>query len=328
MKVWMDEDTGRSLRWYDIWSRFQPRTPMGQRAKESLSPFYAGGGEGVAAVAGGTGRVTGSPEFPGGLGRRVEELLKRLPDPSAVLRMLERRETPKVSDWFRLKQFLWQGRLLREWIPEAAPDSRFRTRKEEWREGIALMDPGSVPSAAFALTPALDPRLGPLKPAATRKSDGRKKPGNEWQRLWRKTIRCGETGRGNGWWTVTPPSWKDTGDPRVLRVRETPFEVICRPSPTREETEAIRRLNLAKEELEAVERESSDPPSPLSNRNFPSLRRPWRRWPTLTCYWARMQAAEGWDGTRPLPGESYRIRGGVHPLALDPWRSRGEVSPR
>src|SRR5690606_13372910 len=77
-------------------------------------------------------------------GRRVEELLKRLPDPSAVLRMLERRETPKVSDWFRLKQFLWQGRLLREWIPEAAPDFRFRTQEEEWREGIALMDPGSV----------------------------------------------------------------------------------------------------------------------------------------------------------------------------------------
>lgn len=77
----------------------------------------------------------------------MEKRLKRLPDPTAVLRMLERGEIPQVSDWFRLKQFLWQGRLLREMIPEAAPDFRFRTRKEEWREGIALLDPGPHPSA-------------------------------------------------------------------------------------------------------------------------------------------------------------------------------------
>ena len=324
MKVWMDEDTGRSLRWYDIWSRFQPRTPMGQRAKESLSPFMPGEEKEWQRSLAEQEGLRAARNSRADWGRRVEELLKRLPDPSAVLRMLERRETPKVSDWFRLKQFLWQGRLLREWIPEAAPDFRFRTRKEEWREGIALMDPGSVPSAAFALTPALDPRLGPLQ---SRRDEEERRAGEARERAATVVEEDYPLRRNReGEWVVdrhSPLLKKILEDPRVLRVRETPFEVICRPSPTREETEAIRRLNLAKEELEAVEREILTRLVASFQPKLPFLAEAVEEMAHLDLQWARMQAAEGWDGTRPLPGESYRIEGGVHPLVAETLEQQG-----
>lgn len=322
----MDETTRRSLRWHEIWSRFQPRTPMGQRAKETLSPFMPGEEKewqrSLAEQEGLWAARNSREEW----GLQVEKRLKRLPDPTAVLRMLERGEIPQVSDWFRLKQFLWQGRLLREMIPEAAPDFRFRTRKEEWREGIALLDPGPHPSAAFALTPALDPRLGPLQ---SRRDEEERRAAEAGERAAAAVEEDYSLRRNReGEWVVdrhSPVLKQMMEDPRVLRVRETPFEVICRPSPTQEETEAIRRLDRIREELEAVEREVLTRLVASFQPKLPFLAVAVEEMVHLDLQWARMRAAEEWGGTRPLPGESYRIEGGIHPLVADTLELQGRT---
>lgn len=322
----MDETTRRALRWHEIWSRFQPRTPMGQRAKETLSPFMPGEEKewqrSLAEQEGLWAARNSREEW----GLQVEKRLKRLPDPTAVLRMLERGEIPQVSDWFRLKQFLWQGRLLREMIPEAAPDFRFRTRKEEWREGIALLDPGPHPSAAFALTPALDPRLGPLQ---SRRDEEERRAAEAGERAAAAVEKDYSLRRNReGEWVVdrhSPVLKQMMEDPRVLQVRETPFEVICGPSPTQEETEAICRLDRVREELEAVEREILTRLVASFQPKLPFLAVAVEEMVHLDLQWARMRAAEEWGGTRPLPGESYRIEGGIHPLVADTLELQGRT---
>ncbi|PTX62468.1 MutS-like protein [Melghirimyces profundicolus] len=321
----MDDLTRRALRWEDVWSKFRPRTPMGQRAKESLPPFMPGEESEWQEV------LTEQQQLLQAFGNdpagadRVDYHLSRLTDPTGVIRMLESGEVPKVSDWFRVKTFLWHGEKLSSLIRKAVPRFRMETAAEEWASALRLLNPAPSLGPSFSLSDDFDSRLKALR-RAWEEEDRRVRETAE--RTARDVERDFPLRRnGEGEWVVDRRSGHLPAlerDSRIRRVRETPFDAVFRPVSTPKRKEALRRREIAAARLEAVQGEVLEGLAASFRSRTGFLTRAVEEMGRLDLQRARAELAKGWGGVRPEPDpDVFRIVGGVHPAVAASLESKG-----
>ncbi|WP_309864959.1 MutS-related protein [Desmospora profundinema] len=322
----MDNQSRRALRWAEIWDRFRPLTPMGQRAKKALSPFMPTEVATWECHLDEQERCLKRAEQDPDWESRVGESLSRIPDVEPVVTQLERGGVPPIVGWFRLKALVWHGRKLAAEWPLGERESILRDRKA-WEAVWRIVNPGPVAQPSFALDDALDPRLSSLR---------RKVAQWERERMDAEEERAREVERQHhvrrnrdGEWIVereSVPYRALLSDPRVERVRETPFEGVFRPLGTDRGRQAFSRRQQAEEELEQVEQEVLASLAEQMRPHLHNLRQMLLEVVRIDLQWARIQTAREWNGIRPrLDADAFRLEGAVHPLTASALARQGRT---
>ncbi|WP_246064910.1 MutS-related protein [Melghirimyces algeriensis] len=320
----MDNLTRQAIRWEALWLRFQPRTPMGQRAKRSLSPFMPGEEtEWQACLVEQEHLLEAFRRDPEWMSR-MEIHLSKTPDPTQTVRMLESGEIPKASDWFRIKSFLWHGWHLCSMVRNEIPGFRLKREASEWKRVLSLLNPDPPLSPNFFLSSAYDSRLKERREQVEKENRWVRKA--EEQAVLDVERDFPIQQNGDGEWVVDrrSPHFLDMkNDSRVQLVRETPFDGVFCPV----ETEVLKAARMRREEantdLEAVEHDVFQQLAETFRPYIPFLRDAILDLATLDVQWARVKMAESYNGTRPKwEAESYRIQGGIHPLVAESLKEK------
>ncbi|WP_240511943.1 MutS-related protein [Paludifilum halophilum] len=322
----MDEPTEKALLWHRVWSRFQPSTPMGQQAKGLLSPFMPGEERQWQASLSEQERIMECRKKRPDWASRVEAHLCRLPDIRPILKRMRRGGTPGVADWFRVKQFLWEGRACRRRLAEAGLERALPGDEGRWEAVLRQLNPESRLHPSFSLSDAYDPELADLR--------------NRWSEWDRRFREAGEQQADNverdygirrnleGEWVVDR-RFADLprlqADPRLRMVRGTPFEWIFQPVQTEEEKEAGACRESLQRRLEEKEAEVLHRLADRLRAETDFLEQAVREVKRFDLQWARVRAAETWEGTCPtLSQGEYRLEGGVHPAVQESLREEGD----
>ncbi|SDW38269.1 MutS domain V [Marininema mesophilum] len=324
----MDEWTKEALLWPEVWARFRPLTSMGQRAKKSLPPFIPGEEkewqQALAIQESLYQRAQEDPDWTA----RIDGALNKLPDIETILLNLEQAGIPGVTDWFRLQEFLRFGNRLRKWIKDCSLERWPDLNLSVWDEAMSLLNPGSGSriQESFSLERGLDPRLESLT----------KRKLQLERRLFEETECCATAveqdypllrNRDGEWIVDRAASYIEAmrQDARIERTRETAFEAIFRPLPS---LEIVKYM----EEVAAVERERAGVTEEVLGRlaehmlpHVTDLRRVLVAITQLDLDWARMRAAQSWQGVRPTEGDAFVIQGGVHPVMEQRLKGEGRT---
>jgi DNA mismatch repair protein MutS2 len=325
--MWLDETTRRELGLIECLRHFRPHSRMGREAAGNLAPYLPGQEEEWERI------LRQQEEIRERLSRhpRMKEelaaLLEDLPDPSEVLTMLEQGETPSLTQWFRLKRFLWgvlewNRRMNQLGMPDECSLDEESGALTEMLLGLLNPDPPLRPS--FSLDDGFDSRLKPMR---------------KQLRTWERTVREGRRERALrveedhgiranrfGEWVVPRGSAQDTGlrkDPRVRLVRETVYDAVHVLDEAVDD-EIGREIGELRERIEAVEREVLEGLVPRFRPHVGMMRTWLGRMVHFDLQWARLRAADIWGGTRPRhdPGRMELDRA-VHPGVADKLREQG-----
>ncbi|MFC4077293.1 lysine 5,6-aminomutase reactivase ATPase KamC [Salinithrix halophila] len=316
--MWMDDGTKQALLWAEVWDRFRPLTPMGQQAKRSLPPFLPGEEAAWQASLARQETLSGTINDDPDWAERVEGRLRKLPDPGMVLLHLERGGAPGITDWFRLKQFLWHVRGLGALLNEKGLTGWLSANPSEWTQTFRLLNPSQREEPGFSLDQGYDPHLTALAKRLDDLDQRRRlvvdARASEIERDY--GIRRGREGE----WAVDrtlPILNRMRQDPRLDRVRETPFETVFRPlSSPEEEALAEEAASLEKEREELVQDVLEI--LAVSVRPFgPFLTKALEEVTHFDLAWAKVRAAMEWRGVRPRPSMVFSLEDGVHPVLQD-----------
>ncbi len=325
--MFLDESTQAAIYWSQIWSRFQPLTPMGREAKRELLPFMPGQETAWENTLHEQELLWQSEEKDPDWGRRIETYLRKVPDIENVLFSLERDEQLGVSDWFILKQFVWQVRLWRKSLEEQDLEDWTTIKEEVWESLLTLLNPTPPLTPSFYLADAYDQRLSALR----KRLQSLEKQIREHREEAAKRIEAEFGVRRNraGEWVVE----RDRevvkhleADQRLGRVRETPFDVVFVLLPTKVEEAWVSEREQVLDEIKQVEKEVC---RRLAREVRPFLSQLVSAVEELTHFdlqWARMRAAQEWRGCRPhLAADKVQIRGGFHPVIAEQLEEKGQL---
>lgn len=310
----MDDWTKRALLWDTIWSLFQPQTPMGQQAKASLPPFLPGEEEAWQSMLGVQEELLEKQNQNPAWARQVERHLSQLPDIRQVIRRLDRGENPGLSDWFQVKQFLWQGRAGRSRLREEGMCQGMNTADTDWERAFRKLNPEPKWTPAFSLSDSFSPELAALRQTWAKWRQRRHSAHDRQVREVEKEY--GIKPNHEGEWVVDQRASHRSqmeSDSRLVAVRRTPFDHVFQLVPSSEEKEALLRQQKTEEMLKQTEAEVL---AELADRMRPEtgfLYQAVEEWTRFDLLWARVQAAKTWKGVRPVQGKEFRITGGRHP---------------
>jgi len=108
---WMDQLTAEWIEWNVLWQALKPRTLQGQRYKKELKPFVTGQEEvwqEEIKICRAIEPLVHQTEKKD----QVEDAFRAIKDPMLFLQLLRKGESGNVTDWFELKQFLWEARII------------------------------------------------------------------------------------------------------------------------------------------------------------------------------------------------------------------------
>ncbi|PTM56839.1 MutS-related protein [Desmospora activa] len=321
---WMDEQSQQALLWPQVWARFQPLTPMGQRAKKELSPFQPGDEDAWERCIQEQERCLKRAEQDPDWEVRLEENLTSIPDAEAVVAELERESVPSLLGWFRLKGLIWYGRqVIAAWPEEVAVgvDSEMQT----WEDVLRIFNPELIRKPSFALNDAFDPRLADIRQEVA--ACERKRVEVREERAGAIEQKYGVKRNHAGEWIVERGNAVYEGlmaDPQVEKVRDSPFEGVFSLLTTEEERNVLVQRQQAEEELEQVEQEVL---STLARRIRPYLswlQRVLQEVVWIDLQWARVRLARKWNGVPPqLDRDVFHLKGAVHPAVVASLEQKG-----
>lgn len=287
---------------------------MGQQAKASLPPFLPGEEEAWQSMLGVQEELLEKQNQKPAWALQVERHLSQLPDIRRIIRCLELGENPGLSDWFQVKQFLWQGRAGRSRLREEGMCQGMNTADTDWERVFRKLNPEPKWTPAFSLSDSFSPELAALR--------------RTWAK-WRqrchlahdRQVREVEKEYGmkpnhEGEWIVDQRASLRSqmeSDSRLMAVRRTPFDQVFQLVPSSEEKEALLQQQKIEERLKQMEAEVL---AELADRMRPEtgfLYQAVEEWTQFDLLWARVQAAKAWNGVRPVLGKEFQITGGRHP---------------
>ncbi|MDN4592849.1 MutS-related protein [Polycladomyces subterraneus] len=321
----MDEKTGQALSWPEVWARFQPFTPFGQRAKRSLAPFVPGQEVAWQESLQELERLINAARHPDWR-EAVEACLRHLPDVEPILHRLESGEVPGFSEWFQLKQWLWhmhrwaqclirQG--LNEWI---CPGDVNRIEA-----CLHKLDPRPHLGPAFRLDDGFDPELADLR----RRREACERNIREYREALAREIEqlTGVRRNREGEWVVdrrSPEATKLSAMNALAPVRETPFDVVYHAKPTLQEQEWMAKQERIEERIKEVEAAVLARLAASFRSDIP-LMLDWLASVTrFDLQWARLRLSERWNGCRPRRSDGpIRLKGAVHPVVAERLDEQG-----
>lgn len=324
--MFLDESTQAAIYWSQIWSRFQPLTPMGREAKSVLLPFLPGQEAAWENTLREQELLWQREEKDPDWGRRIESYLRKVPDIENVLSSLERDELLGVSDWFSLKQFVWQVRLWRKSLEEQGLKDWTAIKGEVWESLLTLLNPTPPLTPSFCLADAYDQRLSALR----KRLQHLERQIREHREAAATQIEVDFGIRRNraGEWVVERNGEMVKhleADQRLGRVRETPFDVVFVLLPTKREEAWIAEREQVLDKIKQVEKEVCRYLAREARPFLPQLVSAVKELTHFDLQWARMRAAQEWRGCRPhLRTEKVQISGGFHPVIADHLEEKGE----
>jgi DNA mismatch repair protein MutS2 len=117
---WMDEQTKEWLGWSWIWTQFNPISVYGKEYKQKLAPFFKG--EELEWLKEIQQTKVLQPLLDEKKEREIiEDALASMKDPRLFIKLLKKDEVGIETDWFHLKQFLWESRTILQHLIEIEP---------------------------------------------------------------------------------------------------------------------------------------------------------------------------------------------------------------
>lgn len=267
---WMDRITAEWLEWSWIWNQLTPLSPQGKAHKKNLKPFFKGQEVEWQAEIERTKKLVGLLQQE--KRAEMEEAFAKLKDPSFFIQLLQKGEVGAETDWFHLKQFLWEVRKLFRYLGSITSELASSLDKVEQLIQILAADQSSFALGDFSK------RLQEYHQEKVRANLALLQITEERKQRLEEELALSFKG------THLFVSLKDQRrveqclqHKELMKVRETPFEMVFSLSPSQEEKAFHEQI----EEMEgAIAAEEKSCLETLLKAFIPYLQdlEQWNRW--------------------------------------------------
>lgn len=246
---WMDEQTKDWLGWSWVWIQFNPISVYGKEYKQRISPFHRGEEQEWLEEIKQTKAL--EPLLDEKKEREIiEDALASMKDPRLFIQLLKKGEAGIETDWFHLKQFLWEGKTILQRLIEIEP--ALKDRLAMLSKLLGHLQPEQK---SFSLED-MNVRLRELR-------QEKMKISYQLQQLKEKNRRKVEADlqvsfQGNHQLYISKKDkellTKCLAHKEVEKERETPFEIIFSVKASIEERESLQNQEAVDKEIEIEER--------------------------------------------------------------------------
>lgn len=323
----IDERTRQDLEMDPLMAYFQPLTPLGKRLKHQCSPFLPGQEaewqqllteqENIQK------QFTHIPEQV----KKLEKALRSLPDPTSILKQLADHQTPGLTEWFQLKQFLWNVKTWAEVMQEGNLPPHLHISPEQvelLEELLWKLNPEPPLTPAFYIADAYDERLKKVRQELRRHERALEQEAEAEKRALEE--KYGFRRNRLGEWVIQRGSQLDETlkqEPRLLKVRETIYDSFYTLSSFFQE-ERQAQVERLKQQMEALEQNVCLRLAGLFRPHLGGLEEMVKRVTYFDLQWARLRAAENWQGVKPeYDPEQFLLEEGFHPVVAKRLQETG-----
>jgi DNA mismatch repair protein MutS2 len=248
--MWMDKQTEQWIQWSLIWNRLEPLSVFGKEYKRKLAPFTRGEERQWQEEIEQT-KSLEQLSVDQRAKEQVEDALIQIYDPRLFLQLLNKGEIGTEADWFGLKQFLWESRIIFERLAplQSSLEDALRVIQE-------LLNRLSPEQKTFSLEDQAN-KLKQLRQKKVQWNDQK----NKYKSKQRKGLEdeLGISIQGNRTLFVplknTELLQKCKTHKELNIERETPFEVVFSISASAEETEHSQRIEQLEQDIEKEEKQ-------------------------------------------------------------------------
>jgi DNA mismatch repair protein MutS2 len=323
-----DETTWAELDVAYCWNLWQPLTPMGKRAKRRARPFRPGEEREWEQV------LCEQDEIKLWLAAHprcqtlVSRCLEKMPDIEGPLDKLGADEVLGLTDWFHMKQFLWQLGQLHHLMREHRCTVVSLMPEEDVplvEQCLARLNPGTNRTAAFWIDDAYDDDLRHLRQQWRRMEIKERERVEQCKREIEEAYGIRRNRLGT--WTIprhTPLEEALRRDRRVVCEAETAYDVTFRLPEV-----AGHEMARLQEQVEAREQAVCVQLTEEFRRVYPRLRYWMQQVTHFDLQWSRYHAGQKWAGVRPVwDGDRFILEGAIHPgIAQDVAAEGRSVTP-
>jgi DNA mismatch repair protein MutS2 len=326
--MFCDERTAKEIGLSVCLDLFQPLTPYGREQKD-CRPFLPGEEEAWQQCLQEQAEI--KKQFDAfSIREPVHALLTEIPDISSVLRKLEEFRLLDLTEWFQLKTFLYSTQKLHSLLKQTTLFRMILKNKameKRCEKAFLLLNPAKTHTSSFWFDDAYDDRLREAR-KTLRKLQAKVKRDQE-QKAVRIAEKTGQTCNRFGEWVVP----RDTEGDRLLKeeaelmlVRQTSHESVYR---LKNEHPLSCEIAAWEEQIARIEQEINW----WLVKELVPLVPDFREWMVhitrLDLQWARIRAAEHWQGVRPRWSKNqFRVKGAFHPALEQKLNERGQSMTR
>jgi DNA mismatch repair protein MutS2 len=326
--MFCDERTAKEIGLLDCLDLFQPLTPYGKEQK-ACRPFLPGEEEAWQQCLNEQAEIKQQLDAFS-IREPVHALLANLPDISPVLRKLEESRLLDLTEWYQLKTFLYNTQKLHSLLKQTTLSRMILKNKameKQCEKAFLLLNPAKTRTSSFWFDDAYDDRLKEARKTlrklqATVKRDQEQKAAGIAEKTGQTCNRFGE-------WVVH----RDTEGDRLLKeeaelmlVRQTAHESVYR---LKNGHPLSREIAGWEEKIARIEQEINR----WLVQEMAPLVPDFRQWlvhiTRFDLQWARIRAAEHWQGVRPRWSKNqFRVKSAFHPALEQTLNERGRSMTR
>ncbi|SFI68434.1 lysine 5,6-aminomutase reactivase ATPase KamC [Thermoflavimicrobium dichotomicum] len=316
--MWMDEETRKDILFDELLSRFQPYTLVGKRKARNLPPFLPGQEKEWKQLLDEQEILQREFLMHPNQTSVIRSALEHLPDIDGIIDQMKSKEVPSLTEWFQLKQFLWHSYIWMRSLQEIGLNRFSFTQAEIGTCELLLrqLNPFEPLQPSFALYDEFDPELKEARQQRTaiereiqKQNELRAQAIEEKCSIRRNRFREWVVQRG------TEEEQALLQDDQVQLVRETVYDRIFVLKPSKEQEVLQQEQMNWNRMIEQLEQKVLEKLTAFFQPYLEWLKQTEEKIVSFDLLWARVRAAESWQGVKPeLSDESLVIEGGIHPL--------------
>lgn len=327
--MFCDERTAKEIDLFVCLDRFQPLTPYGKEKKEDCQPFLPGEEEAWEQCFKEQEEIKN--QFAAfSLREPIHAEFAAIPDISPILQKLGESRLLALTEWFRLKAFLLSTRKIQKLLKQTTLSHMILENKESEKrceEAFLLLNPSKEQVSSFWFDDAYDDRLREAR-KTLRRLQAKEKHENK-QRALRIEEKTGLACNRFGEWIVP----RETKWDRILKkeaqlalVRETVHEAVYR---LKDEHRLSAEMLKWEEKIARIEQEINHWLVLKMSPMVPDFRKWIQNITHLDLQWARIRAAEHWQGVRPRWSKNhFRVKKAFHPVLEKKLKEQGKSITR
>lgn len=327
--MFCDERTAKEIDLSVCLNEFQPLTPYGQEKKKFCQPFLPGEEKAWQQCLREQEEI--KKQFTTfSLREPIHAELASIPDISTIVQKLEESRLLSLTEWFQLKTFLWSTQKIHLLLNQTTLSYMILKNKEMEKRceaALLLLNPSEEWTSSFWFDDAYDDRLREAR-KALRKLQAKEKDENK-QRVLRIEEKTGWACNRFGEWIVPRETeWdrKLKAEEQLVLVRETVHESVYR---LKDEHHLSAEIIEWKEKIARMEQEINQWLVQKMAPMVPDLRKWIHNITHLDLQWARVRAAELWQGVRPSWSKNhFRVKKAFHPALEQKLNELGQSMTR
>lgn len=249
MDKWMDEQTKEWLQWSWVGNQFSPISVYGKEYKQELSPFHRGEEQEWLE------EIKQTKALAPLLGEKkereiMEAALLSMKDPRFFIQLLKKGEAGIETDWFHLKQFLWESKTILQRLSKIDSDL-----KDTLGMLSKLLDHLQPEQKSFSLEDMND-RLRELRQEKMKVNHQLQQLKEKHRQRVEQELKVSFQGNHQLYISIKDNEQinRCLAHHELEKERETPFETIFSIRTSVEERECLQHKDLLEDEIEREER--------------------------------------------------------------------------